>query len=417
MQTTMFQGGKTMTGPGFGITHMSPQGGGGGDTGAAAIFGSPGQFAGAMGNAYTGMAGWMGGIGNSFANLYGSNAAALASLAQARANEESDRRSASAMAEAARQGAIGNIGSSALGAYGGAANSALAAWAANQQAYNQSLASMHGADQQAMSQYGTGRNSALAALAAQYGTLGKAQIGANALSNIDFNMSGSMPTGMSAVGPDGAIAGGSYSPMTFSGGGSRRSSGGGGGESAFAGLDALRGDMMSQDVMDRMTGQAQSGAGRLDSQHYSSRGMPSQMLGETLSGLLQLQNPAYQNMNTGMNQFYANNGPSNGSFYDKLMGDLKSGYGDARKDITGAGNQISGGFGTVMKGMNDLWDKSMGRLPVFSGPSASAARDQARIADQQRHVAALMDNPRLDAGRRQYLQGRMDRLGKQAQRF
>lgn len=380
MQTTFHPGGRTITAPGFTRTDWAPQGGGGGggDTGWSAAMSGPGQFANAMGGAYGAMAGGMGGIGKSFADSFGAYSAALANLGQQRLNEDSNRRSAQAMAEAARQGAVGNIGAASLGAYGSAANSAMAAWAANQQAYNNAVQNMHSADQQGMSQYGVGRNNALAALAAQYGNLGKAQIGANALANMDFNMTGSMPTGMTAMGPDGTIASGSYDPMTFSASGSRRTSGGvGGGEKALAGLDTLRGDIMSADVMDRMTGQAQSGAGRLDAQHASSRGMPSAMLGQTLSGLMQLQDPAYGESRRGMDQFYAAVQPGGRSFLDTLLGNINTGFGDTRRDITGAGNKISSGFGDVMGGMQGLFDRSLGMLPAFTSPLQAAQRKRA----------------------------------------
>lgn len=394
--TSIAPWGRVTSFPGGSVAHsVAPAGGGGSqDTGATAIFSAPAQFADSFANAYGALSGGMGNTGKSFGDAFGAYSAALASLGQARANEESNRLSAAAMAEAARQGALGNIGAAGLGAYGSAANSAMAAWAANQQAYNQALANAHNADQQALSNLGVSRNGALGQLGDAYATIGKAQIGSNALSNLNFDFSGTMPGfggdssggGMTASGPDGTIAVGSYGSGASGGGGgggfrltgsgSRSSSSsptGDGGAAALSGLAGLRQDLMSSDVLDRVGQQARSSAGRLDAQHYSSRGMPSSMLGQTLSGLMQLSDPAYRNIRGGMNQFYGSQGSGSGSVLDALASQLGSGYGDVRGDIRGTGDRISSGFGDVRNYMDSLWDRSLAVNPAYRTPLQNAA--------------------------------------------
>lgn len=420
--TSIAPWGRVTTFPGGSVAYAPPTAGGGaGDTGLSAAYAVPGQFANALADSYGSLSGGMANAGKSFGDAFGAYSAALASMNQSRVNEDSNRRSAAAMAEAARQGALGSIGSASLGAYGSAANSALAAWAANQQSYNQALANMQNADQQALSNLGVSRNTALGQLGDAYGTIGKAQIGSNALSNLNFNFSGTMPGfggdfggggGMTASGPDGTIATGSYGPgpvggggggggFSLTGSGSRSSSSsqtGDGGAGALAGLAGLRQDLMSGDVLDRVGSQARSGAGRLDAQHYSSRGMPSEMLGQTLSGLMQLQGPAYGESRRGMNQFYDSQRGGSGDVLGSLMAQLASGYADARGDIRGVSDKISSGFSDVRGNLNSLWDRSLGSTPVYQTP-LQRARNQWAVDDatkERRNLASKERRAKLD---------------------
>lgn len=326
--------GLTDRGP-FGFNIGTPDGAKAEGAALAALMGAPGQIAGAMGNASVG-------FGQSLANLYGSNAGALGNLATARANFAGNQAAANAMAEAARQGALGNMGVAALGAYGGAANSAMGAWAQNQQGYNRSLADMYMANQNAMAQLGATRNTSLAQLGSPYSQMGIGGALAGALGSPAGGGGG-----FQASGPGGAIASGSYSaPPT---GGSSR---GGDMRGAYAGIDSLRDSLNSPAYLDAMRGQVESGADRLDAQHYSSRGMPGQMLGQTLSGLMALGRQGYDQMRGGMNQFYANRPSYNDS---DLFGAINSNFGGARGDL-------SAGFSGTQGALRGLFDDSVGKM-------------------------------------------------------
>jgi hypothetical protein len=360
------------------------------DPSMGVMYQQPGVFAGVLGQNYGNYAGGMASTGKSYADAFGAYGMGLGSMANARANERSSMYGANAAAEAARQVALSNIGTAALGAYGGAANSSLAAWAANQQSYNQAAASMHNANQQGMSNFGVSRNNALGSLGGAYGDIGKAQVGADAISNINF--SGSLPGfgggggGFSATGTGGQIASGSYGGSSgggtggFSLTGSRNSSStsrllGGNGEGALGGLATAQENLMSPDIPNRLDYGAQAGRDQLDSQHYSSRGMPSQMLGQTLSGLLTLGAPAYNASAAGMDQFYGANRFDERP-YEQMRGDLNAGFGTVGQQIGGVQRGIESGYATANKQVNDLWENSMGQLPEFTSPERRIQRER-----------------------------------------
>lgn len=347
------------------------------------LYQQPGVFAGALSNNYGSMAGGMAQTGKSFSDAFGAYSAGLGSMATARANENAARYGANAMAEAARQGALANLGGSALGAYGSAANSALNAWAANQQAYNRSAADMHMANQQALGNVGVSRNAAL-------GGIGRAQLGADALANMNFSMSGGDGS-FGATGTTGPIAGGSYgNGFQLSGSGSRSSG------SALAGLGGAQDAIMSPDVLDRIDRGSQAGRDQLDGQHYSSREMPSQMLGQTLSGLMTLGAPAYEQVGRGMNQFYANTQP-NERPYESMLAALTSGYGRAGSQIGGVQRDLTSGFGKANAGINNLWQQSLGKSPEFQTPAEReiAARQGRLEAQKSRDIERLSRFERL----------------------
>jgi len=366
------------------------------------LYKQPGVFAGALSNNYNSYAGGLANVGKSYADAFGAYGAGLGTMATARANENSARFGANAMAEAARQGALANVASSGLGAYGSAANSALNAWAANQQAYNRSAADMHMANQQAMGNVGVSRNNALGALGGSYGALGKAQIGADALSNLNFSMSGGGGGGFSATGPGGPIAGGSFGGggggggFNFGGSSSRSSSGGMGGAGALAGLTGLRDSVMDADIPNRIDRSSQAGRDQLDAQHYSSRMMPSDMLGQTLSGLMTLSGPAYSNSNRGMDQFYANTQP-NERAYESMLGSLNQNFGGVGQQIGGVQRDMTGGFGTANSGVNNLWDRTLGKSPEFQTPAEReiAARQGRLEAAKSKEMERLARLERL----------------------
>jgi hypothetical protein len=345
-----------------GFHSWSPQG-------QAGYFAAPGQFAEVLGGNYGNYVGGMAQTGKNYTDAFGAYNMGLGNMATARANERSNMYGANAMAEAARQGALSNIGTAALGAYGSASNGALAAWAANQQAYNRSAADMHTANQQAMGNVGVSRNQALGGLGAAYGGIGRAEIGANALSNLTasgYFGGGGGGGGFSATGPGGPLASGSYGGGGGGGGGgfslsgSRSSSSGGGGSGgALAGLGDLRRSVMDPDIPNRIDSASQAGRNQLDAQHYSSRNMPSEMLGQTLQGLMTLGSPAYKASGAGMDQFYQAN-QFDERPYESMRGDLNRGYATVGNQIRGVQRGIEGGYATANQQVNDLWDRSLG---------------------------------------------------------
>lgn len=244
----------------------------------------------------------------------------MAGLGQSAAYERANLYGANAMAEAARQGALSNIGSAGLGAYGSNTNAAMDAWSKNQMAYNSALANMHSA------------NASTAAVQSMpYG-----------------DMSGAF----SAYGQQGPIGSGAYAAA----GGSPL----GGLTQQFDGNPALD---------------------RLDRQHYSSRGMPSEMLGQGLSGLMALTAQNTGSINGGMNQFYGNQ--------------------------TGAANQFAGMLGGLQNDMNAansggnssidrMWDQSLGK--TFLTP-AEMALQNAAAKQVQRNAAPMFKSGPTDLGK------------------
>jgi hypothetical protein len=390
------------------------------------LYKQPGVFAGALSNNYGSYAGGLAETGKSFANAFNAYGAGMGSIATARANENSARYGANAMAEAARQAGLASVGSAALGAYGSASNSALNAWAANQQAYNRSAADMHTANAQGMSNYGVSRNNALGAMSGSYGDIGKAQVGASALSNLNFSMSdgsgGSGGGGFSATGPGGSIASGSYGGggsgggMNFAGSSSRSSAGMGAGQ-ALTGLGRLRDAVTSSDIPDRMDRLGADGRRQLDDQHYSSREMPSQMLGQTLSGLMTLQAPAYGQSAAGMNQFYANTQP-NERAYESMLGQLGGGFNQAGRQIGGVQRDLGGGFNTANQGVRGMWDDSLGRLPEFMTPAQREIASRGGVQERQRsqdmtrldRLTRMQQSPNVSAGRQNWYASAADRV-------
>jgi hypothetical protein len=145
-----------------------------------------------------------------------------------------------------------------------------------------------------------------------------------------------------------------------------RSSGGGGGGSALEGLAGLRQNLMSRDLPEDMLGEARRGREQLDMQHYSSRNMPSQMLNQTLGGLVGLGNQAYGASGRGMDQFYANQrNEASYNPYRALAAQMESGYGTVGRQIGGTQRDLTSGFGTANQNVGDLWRDSWGNSGLF----------------------------------------------------
>jgi hypothetical protein len=315
---------------------------------------------------------------NTLANNYGNYSAGLSSLAQAQANERSNWYGANAMAEAARQGAMGNIGSSLLGAYGGIGNSALAAWAQNQTAYNKAASEMHTANQMGMSQYGQSRNSALGQLGSAYGDVSRGLGGAAAVGDLSANFGGSMGggggSGLSASGPEGGIASGSYGGAGIGGDGFYGSitrsadnsmlpmvAGG-----VFGGMGQVNNSLMDKDLPNRLDRGADLGRAQIDNQHYSSRMMPSMMMGQAAGDLMGMGAMSFGNSGRGMDQFYeAQNDPRNRANFDGVLSGLNSGFSTTRGDIRG------------------LYDNSIGRSGIFNPKPAAPVVDRQAQIDAQ----------------------------------
>jgi hypothetical protein len=274
---------------------------------------------------------------NAFSNNYAAQAGALGNMANAAANERGNMYGAMGMAEAARMGALGNIGSAGLGAFGSASNAAMDAWARNQQAYNQSLAGMQMANQNTLGTLGASRNQALGGLGgaiAATGLMGGAPVGGQ----------------FAAGGGGGPVADGSF----FGDGGG----GDGGGAAALAGLGGLQNNLMSPDILSAAMQGNDSGMNRLDQQHYSSRDMPSNMLGQSLSGLMTLTDMNSRNIGSGMDQFYAAQSQDGGSRLDGMLSSLNSGFGAANQNV------------------QSMWDNSLGKTQ-FLTPAEKAMQQRA----------------------------------------
>lgn len=333
-----------------------------------------GQQGNAYANAYGGYAGGLGqlgqsasqslgylgqgltGLGNAQAGAYQGYSQGLGEIGKSIAQERAGFYGANSVAEAARQAALGNIGSSALNAYGGASNNALQAWAQNQMAYNQALAGLGAANQGGLSGLGQSRNAALGNLGNAYSDLGSKLGAASVLGNINFNLSdgggGGGGGGFSATGPGGQIASGSYGGTGggggFSASGSRVSDTSqlqNIGAPAYGGLGQLQANLMAGDISGAMNRNYTDSMDRLDAQHYSSRNMPSQMLGQTLSGLMAMGRDAYGQIRGGMNQFYATqNDPRNRGDYSGILDQLARGYGTVRADLNSSRGDMMTGY-------------------------------------------------------------------------
>jgi hypothetical protein len=392
----------------------------------------PAAFANAYAQNFGTLGGTLAGLGNAYTNAYGAYGAGLGNVATAMANERSNFYNSNALAEQARQNSLANIGAASIGAYGSAANSALGAWAANQQAYNQAASSMHGANQRAMADYGMSRNNAMG----QYGSalaggLGQAAASAGqmagalgAASRIDSrlaNMGGSMGGlggigggggGFSASGLGGPVASGSFGRLSLGGG-----SGGGIGLNAvvdasagpgsmfggiadrgFGSVNAAMsgmlgtqgnfyGNLMSPDIPNRLDYGAEAGRKQIDDQHYTSRGMPSQMMDQALSGLMGLNTLNADRIGAGMNQYYGvATDPRNRADYSGVLGGLGSGFNSVGGMIGGMRGDVNRGFNSTQGMTRDLWNQSM--QPVFDRDTpdslgAIQRAEQARQAQRQ----------------------------------
>jgi len=321
------------------------------------------------------------GLGGSYANNYGAYASGLGNVAQAQANalnNQNAQNGYNSMAAAAQQGAIGNIGSAALGAAGSASNAAMQAWAANQGAYNKAMSDLGAANQTGLSQLGQSRNNAIGSLGNSYAKAGLGFGIASSLPGLFGGMGGG--GGFQANGPDGSIASGTYD----SGSAGQSAPQGNGALSGMldrtmAGLDSVRGDLNSTDIADRLDRNYAGGVGMLTDQHMSSRNMPSQMMGQALSGLYGLNALNLDASQRGMQDYYGSltkpKDPHQINVTDVLSG-LTYGYGDSAGRIGGVQNQMGSGWNDNKAAYSDssnaidsIFNNTIGKSSMWGGQS------------------------------------------------
>jgi hypothetical protein len=266
------------------------------------------------------------------------------------------------------------------------------------------------------------------------------QSSSNASVNGDFDFGGGGGIGggndFLAVGPDGEIASGSYGY----GGGGGVSMGGGGGvrggktssssgfqqndqsaaqdsysrsgpgsyfgsvadrayggmNNALAGLGNTQGNfyknVRGDDVMQSLGQGFDKGLNALNLQQYSSRDVPSQMLGQALTGLTSLGSQGYDASNRGMDQFYASM-PGERS-YDSLLGGLMGGFGSTMGGLGGLQRDAGAGYANTVGNMNDLWNRTMARTEPF--------RTAREVAEEQRALDLYNRRNRLQDQLSQY---------------
>jgi hypothetical protein len=343
------------------------------------------------------------GLGNAYAGNYGAYASGLGNVAQAQANamnNQNAREGFYSMGEAARQGAIGNMGSAALGAFGGASNAAQQAWAQNQMAYNKAMSDLGAANQTGLSQLGQSRNNAIGSLGNSYAKAGLGFGIASSLPGLFGGGGGGGGGGFEATGPDGQISSGSYDSGSSGGSSAPRQNSALSGmlDRTMAGLDAVRGDLNSTDIADRLDRNYAGGVNTLTGQHMSSREMPSQMLGQTLSGLYGLNAMNLDASNRGMQDYYAapvptTNQPTPIDVRGVLSG-LTYGYADSANRLGGVQSQMGSGwndnksaYGDSSRAIDSIFDRTIAQDQMWNqaDPTIDALENQ-RAALYQRMV-------------------------------
>jgi hypothetical protein len=145
--------------------------------------------------------------------------------------------------------------------------------------------------------------------------------------------------------------------------------------------------------------------------------MPSQMLGQTLSGLMTLQAPAYGQSAAGMDQFYANTQP-NERAYESMLGQLGGGFNQVGRQIGGVQRDLGGGFNTANQGVRGMWDDSLGRLPEFMTPAQREVASRGGVQERQRsrdlsrldRLTRMAQSPNVSAGRQNWYASAADRV-------
>ena len=333
----------------------------------------------AIPQAYTAYGNTLGNLAGANANAYGTYGQGIQGLAQQQASQAAQQAQANAMIESARQAGLGNIGSAALSAYGNAANQGLAAWATNQSAYNKALSDMNAAQQSGISQLGQSRNTALGQLGSAYGQ----GIAGAAPAGVAASASGNMGGGMGGMGGGGGnefqadvggenFATGSYDGTGGVGGGDMNlsattsmtkdpSAAVGIANTGFSGLAGLSDNVMDNSVLDQLVRNADMQNQARDLQHFSSRNMPSQMLGDVLSGITGLSNEAYDRSGAGATEAY---GQMPGEFdMSPYLNRLDSGYGGQVSANRRFARDAGLGYQDALGGISDVAGQYYGQNP------------------------------------------------------
>jgi hypothetical protein len=279
------------------------------------------------------------------------------------------------------------------------------------------LSDMVSANQMATSNYGTGRAQALGSLGNAYASAGKGLAGAAAISNLNlsagFGGTPSTPSStFNADGTSGPIASGSYGPSAGNGNffiNANRSSNPNASPTEFSpqtfgGLDALQNNIMARDIPDSLSRNYDSGLGSLNEQHATSRNQPSDMLGQSLGGLLALGGQGYGNAAAGMNQYYRSQ--PRATDHTSILDGLASGFRDTSGRIDGMGGRISGGFQGALGQMGSVFDRTSSGITGGFNRTANqlgqslnnASRDLAGgYNSTNRQIGGIYDNFRQDA--------------------
>lgn len=360
---------------------------------------APGQFGQTLGGMYDSFNKGYGsynqglaGLGNSYAQNYAAMAGGMGQLATSLGNTwnnaQANNQSASA-AEAARQAAVSNLGTAAMMNYGNVAGQGLQAWAQNQNGYQRSLADMNVGNQNAVSQLGVGRYNALAGLGKSGSALGIGQ-----------SVAGAIP-GLAA-----AIGNGSASPVASVPMGNQ----------GYDMLSGLRGDINNGAELSSLNSNYQSGMRSLNADQAIARNMPRTMVGDARDALMDFNKLNLGESSRGMDQFYDNYRQTlagttrpgqeipTGSILEALAGgysDSANRIGGVQKDMRSGWGDAMGAYNSSVAGVNDLYNRSIGNLGVFSNQrqiqqdqfALEDAANARRKQEQARMRAEVINSP------------------------
>jgi hypothetical protein len=319
-------------------------------------------------------------LGNTYAQNYGAMAGGVGQLANALGNTWNNAQANNPYAsqpEVARQTAIANLGTAAMGSYGGIASTGLNAWAQNQNGYQKAMSDMVGSGQGALSGLGQSRNAAL-------GSLG----GAMAKYGVGSEVAAALPGLMAGI--NGSEGGGASAGGSMGGGGM-----GGRGYGAIAGLQDSVMDRGDSRQMER--GLA-AGINSLNYDQSLARNYPREQIRESYGDLMNMNRMNLDESRRGMDQFYANYGPYQGSQYrpgqaiptGSLLDALAGGYTDSASRIGSTQQAMQSGwkdnleqYGKARGDVGSLYSGSVGKLDMWKSP-LERLQDSWAMADANR---------------------------------
>jgi hypothetical protein len=178
----------------------------------------------------------------------------------------------------------------------------------------------------------------------------------------------------------------------------------------MAGLDAVRGDLNSTDIADRLDRNYAGGVNMLTGQHMSSREMPSQMLNQTLAGLYGLNAMNLDASDRGMRDYYAAPVPT--SYKPTpidvrgVLSGLTYGYSDSADRLGGVQGQMGSGwndnkaaYSDSNKAIDGMFDRTIGNDSMWQTPTQQMLSKRksdltSQLMDQMMqdsHLAATRD--------------------------